>query len=352
MAHSENPFEVLTPNGSPMPFVVAEMSANHSGKLEKALRIVDAASAAGAHAIKLQTYTPDSMTLDLDKDEFRNNDPHSPWFGRKLYDLYREAHTPRAWHQELIDRALENGILWFSSPFDESSVDFLEGLGAPAYKIASFESIDLPLIAYVASTGKPLVISTGMASLEEIGEAVETVRSVSLAPLVLLHCSSTYPALPEEANLRTIADMRRRFQVPVGFSDHSLGTSLAIAAASLDAVLIEKHLTIHRGQASPDSSFSMEPDEFGLMVSSLIEASDALGQVQYGPTAREVGAKMRRRSIYIAEPVQQGEELTTSNLRRVRPGGGLAPKHYFDVLGRRASRNLEAGTPLDWNLIE
>ena len=341
-----------TASGEDMPLIIAELSANHNGSLDTALKLVDAAASAGAHAVKLQTYRANTMTLNLDSEEFTNNDSDSPWFGQKLYSLYDQAHTPWEWHPIIAERAKEKGLLWFSSPFDETAVDFLENLDVPLYKIASFECVDLPLVRYVAQTGKPLIISTGMATEEEIGEAVQAVLDTGNQKLTLLHCTSSYPALPENANLKTIEDMRQKFGFPVGLSDHTLGDGVSIAATALGATVIEKHLTLSRAHGGPDSTFSTEPDEFRRMVSSITDCANSLGAVIYGPTATELGSVKRRRSIYVAKDMEKGETFAATNVRRVRPGHGLPPKFYPDILGKKAAANISAGTPLSWNLIE
>lgn len=333
------------------PFIIAEMSGNHNQSLNRALAIVDAAADAGAHAIKLQTYTPDTMTLDLDEGEFFISDPKSLWVGQSMHKLYEQAHTPWEWHAPIMERARERGIACFSSPFDESAVDFLESLDCSAYKIASFECIDLPLIRKAAATGKPLIISTGMATLPEIGEAVEAARGAGCQDLVLLKCTSTYPASPENTHLRTIAHMRELFGCEVGLSDHTMGIGASVAAVALGATVIEKHFTLSRAEGGVDAAFSLEPHELSALVTETERAWQALGEVRYGPTEAETKARLRRRSLYIAEDMKAGDVLTPKNLRRIRPGHGLAPKYYDLLLGKRVSCDVSKGTPVSWELV-
>ncbi|MCG5541987.1 MULTISPECIES: pseudaminic acid synthase [unclassified Halorhodospira] len=333
-------------------FVIAEMSGNHNHSLGRALSIVDAAADSGAHAIKLQTYTPDTMTLDLQDGEFFINDPQSMWAGQSMHSLYGQAYTPWEWHAPIIERAKERGLVCFSSPFDETAVDFLETLDVPAYKIASFECVDLPLIRKAAATGKPLIISTGMATVGEIGDAVDAAREAGCGELVLLKCTSTYPASPEDTNLRTISHMRELFGCEVGLSDHTMGTGVATAAIAFGATVIEKHFTLSRDEGGVDAAFSLEPAELAALVVETERAWNALGRVQYGPTTEaEQNARLRRRSLYIADDLQAGDVLTPENLRRVRPGHGLAPKYYEAVLGKRVNQDVKKGTPLSWDLI-
>ncbi|MBA3917171.1 MAG: pseudaminic acid synthase [Gemmatimonadaceae bacterium] len=334
------------------PYIIAEMSGNHNQSLDRALAIVDAAAAAGAHAIKLQTYTADTMTLDLAAGEFTIRDPNSLWVGRSLHDLYQEAHTPWDWHAPIMARAKAKGLACFSSPFDESAVDFLETLDAPAYKIASFECIDLPLIRRAASTGKPLIISTGMATVSEVAEAVDTARAAGCTELALLRCTSTYPASPEHSHLRSIPHLRALFGCEVGLSDHTLGIGVAVASVACGATVIEKHFTLARADGGVDAVFSLEPSELQQLVVETERAWQALGQVHYGPTPAEVGARSRRRSLYVAADLVAGSILTPENLRRVRPGLGLAPRYYDQVLGRRVNRDVAKGTPLQWDLLD
>ena len=333
------------------PFVIAEMSGNHNQSLDRALAIVDAAAAAGAHAIKFQTYTADTMTLALDEGEFLISDPQSLWVGQSMHALYGQAHTPWEWHAAIMERAASKGLMCFSSPFDESAVDFLETLDAPAYKIASFECIDLPLIRKAASTGKPLIISTGMATIPEIGEAVEVARSAGCKDLVLFKCTSTYPASPENTNLLTIPHMRQLFGCEVGLSDHTMGIGASVAAVALGATVIEKHFCLSRDEGGVDSAFSLEPAEMASLVKETEHAWQALGNVQYGPTEAEEKAVLRRRSLYIAEDMNPGDVLTPHNLRRVRPGLGLDPKYFDILLGRRIMKAVKAGTPMAWDLV-
>ncbi|MFK3791309.1 pseudaminic acid synthase [Pseudomonas piscis] len=334
------------------PLIIAEMSGNHNQSLDVALRIVEAAARAGAHALKLQTYTADTMTLDLDQGEFFIKDPGSLWAGSSLYELYRQAHTPWAWHEPIFARARELGMLAFSTPFDESAVDFLEGLGVPAYKIASFENTDLPLIRRVAATGKPLIISTGMASIAELDESVRAAREAGCRDLVLLKCTSTYPASPINSNLLTIPHLRELFGCEVGLSDHSMGVGVSVAAVALGATVIEKHFTLDRAAGGVDASFSLEPAELASLVVETERAWQAMGQVRYGATEAEGKSLVYRRSLYVTRDMQAGEVFSADNLRAIRPGLGLAPKHYDALLGRRARQAIKRGTALDWALVE
>lgn len=333
------------------PFIIAEMSGNHNQSLDRALAIVDAAAATGAHALKLQTYTPDTMTIDVADGEFSIRDPNSLWAGRSLYDLYAEAHTPWEWHGAIFDRAREHGMLAFSTPFDESAVDFLETLDAPCYKIASFENTDLPLIRRVAQTGKPMIISTGMATVAEIDEAVRTAREAGCEQLVLLKCTSTYPATPQNSNLATIPHMRELFGCHVGLSDHTMGTGAAVAAVALGAAVIEKHFTLSRADGGVDSTFSLEPDEMRALVVETERAALALGEVRYGATKAEEASKAFRRSLYITEDLRAGDVLTEANLRAIRPGLGLPPKFLELCLGRTVRTDVRRGTPLTWDIL-
>lgn len=344
-------FESRTIGHDSFPFIIAEMSGNHNHSLDRGLALVDAAADAGAHAIKLQTYTADTMTLDIDEGEFFISDPKSLWVGQSMYSLYQQAYTPWEWHAPIMERAKQKGILCFSSPFDESAVDFLETLNVPAYKIASFECVDLPLIKKVASTGKPLIISTGMASIADIAEAVETARLSGCDDLVLLKCTSTYPSSPENSNLLTIPHMRELFQCEVGLSDHTLGIGVATAAVALGATVIEKHFTLSRSDGGVDAAFSLEPHEITALVDETARAAKALGQIRYGPTEAERLSVRRRRSLYIAEDLKAGDILTPTNLRRIRPGYGLAPKYYEQLLGRQVIEDVRAGTPMNWDLV-
>jgi pseudaminic acid synthase len=333
------------------PYLIAEMSGNHNNSLDRALEIVDAAAASGANAIKLQTYTAETMTLDLRKPGFVIEDPKSLWNGRQLYELYEDAHTPWEWHEPIMARARKLGIDCFSSPFDATAVDFLETLNVPAYKIASFEMTDIPLIRKVAATGKPMLISTGMATVAEIGVTVAEARSAGASDIVILKCTSTYPATPENSNLITIQNMIETFGCSVGLSDHTMGCGVAIASVALGACLIEKHFTISRTDGGVDSAFSMEPHEFRLMRDEVDRASQAIGEITYGGTSAEQASKQFRRSLYIAQDMQAGDVLTKNNLRAIRPGYGMPPS-FFDVLiGKAVARNLEAGTPVSWDIF-
>lgn len=337
---------------SHIPFVIAEMSGNHNQSLDRALAIVDAAASAGAHALKIQTYTAETMTIDAKENEFLIQDPQSLWSGQALFDLYKRAFTPWEWHKPIFDRAANRGITAFSTPFDETAIDFLETLNAPMYKIASFENIDLPLIKYAASTGKPLIISTGMATVDEVEESVTTARDAGCTDLVLLKCTSTYPASPIDTNIATIPDLQRRFGCQVGISDHTMGIGVALGAVALGATIIEKHFTLRRADGGVDSSFSMEPEELHQLVIESKRVWQSIGSISYGPTEVEKSSLVFRRSIYIVEDVATGEKISEKNIRRIRPGLGLPPKHFNDVLGRHFSRNLKRGTPLSWDLIE
>jgi len=327
------------------------MSGNHNQSLERALDIVDAAAAAGAHALKIQTYTADTMTLSLAEGDFLITDSKSLWKGRNLHDLYAQAHTPWEWHEPIMARAHERGMLCFSTPFDETAVDFLERLGVPAYKIASFENIHLPLIRRVAATGKPIIISTGMATVAEIDEAVRTARAGGCDDIVLLKCTSTYPATPENTNVRTIPHMRALFGCEVGLSDHTMGLGVAVAAVAHGATVIEKHFTLRRADGGVDSTFSLEPEEMRSLVIETERAWQSLGTVSYGPTTQEVPSLQFRRSIYVAEDIRAGEPFTSTNLRAIRPGFGLPPKYMDVLLGRHATRDLKKGTPLGWDAL-
>jgi pseudaminic acid synthase len=340
-----------TIGASTRPYLIAEMSGNHNQSLERALAIVDAAAASGADAIKLQTYTAATMTLDVHAPGFVIDDPKSLWSGRQLYELYEEAQTPWEWHGPIMQRAARHGMHCFSTPFDETAVDFLETLGVPAYKIASFENTDLPLIRKVAGTGKPMIISTGMASLAEIDEAVRAARDAGCKDLVLLKCTSTYPATPENTNLRTIPNLRDAFACEVGLSDHTMGCGVAVAAVAFGASVIEKHFTLRRADGGVDSAFSLEPEEFKLLRVESERAWQGLGSVAYGGTKAEEKSRAFRRTLYVARDMKAGERLTAENLRIVRPGFGLPPKYYDTLLGKRINRDAVAGTPLQWDLL-
>jgi len=333
------------------PLIVAELSANHNGSLERALAVVDAVAGAGAHVLKLQTYTADTLTLDVDRPEFRIETPGGLWEGRTLYDLYQQGSTPWEWHAAIAERCREHGLEWFSSPFDPTAVEFLEQLGAPAYKIASFEAVDLPLIRRVAQTGKPIVISTGMATLAEIDAAVGTARAAGCQDLVLLQCTSSYPATPGTSNLATIPELRRSFGCAVGLSDHTLGLGVPVAAVALGAVLVEKHVTLDRGGGGVDDPFSLEPDELGELVRESARAWQAVGSVHFGPLPSEQASLAHRRSLYVTRDLRAGDRLTPDNLRSVRPANGLAPCHLDDLLGRPVGRDVVRGTPASWDLL-
>ncbi|WP_375284683.1 pseudaminic acid synthase [Marinicauda pacifica] len=332
------------------PLIIAELSANHSGDLGRALEIIAACGEAGADALKLQTYTADTITLNHDGPGFVLEG--GLWHGRKLHDLYEEAHTPWEWHEALFEAGRKAGMAVFSSPFDFSAIDFLEQFDPPAYKIASFELIDLPLIAHAARTGRPLVMSTGMASWDEVMEAVLTARQAGCDRLCVLHCTSGYPTPIEEADLRTLPDLAMRLGLPVGLSDHTPGIAAPVAATALGARAIEKHVTMRRSDGGPDAAFSLEPDELAALVRETRNAHAALGQVRTGTAKSEEGSKTVRRSLYVAAPVKAGETLTPDNVRSVRPGGGLHPREYTRVLGRSAARDLTFGEPLDWSMVE
>jgi pseudaminic acid synthase len=333
------------------PFVIAEMSGNHNQSLARALEIVEAAAKSGAHAIKLQTYTADTMTLDIDDGDFRINDEKSLWAGRSLYGLYDEAHTPWEWHAPIFKRARELGLIALSTPFDDTAVDFLESLDAPVHKIASFENTDLPLIRKVAATGKPMIISTGMASIAELAETVAAARGAGCKDLILLKCTSTYPARPDNINLRTIPHLRELFGVEVGLSDHTMGSGVAVAAVALGAVAVEKHFTLARADGGVDSAFSAEPEEMRLLVQACNDAFQALGAVRYGATRAEEGSKAFRRSLYIAHDMAPGEKLDRKNLRAIRPGFGLPPKFLDELLGKSVKKAVKRGTPMSWDLV-
>lgn len=331
------------------PYVIAELSANHNGKFDRALRLIAAAKHAGADAVKLQTYTADTLTIDYDGPGFRIKG--GLWDGKTLYKLYQEASTPWEWHEALFAEGRSQGITVFSSPFDATAVDLLERLNAPAYKIASFEIVDLPLIERVASTGKPMIMSTGMANLEEIRAAVNTAYAAGCRQLALLHCVSGYPTPAEDVNLRTVNDLAKTFNVVVGLSDHTLGITVPVAAATLGAAIIEKHLTFRRADGGPDAAFSLEPDELRALCESCKIAWSALGKVSYGPTASEAGNVVLRRSLYVVEDINAGDVFTEQNVRSIRPGYGLSPKHLRNVLERRARTPLKRGTPLRFDMI-
>ncbi|MED4650753.1 pseudaminic acid synthase [Bacillus pseudomycoides] len=333
------------------PFIIAEMSGNHNQSLERALQIVEAAARAGAHALKIQTYTADTMTLDIDNKDFKIEDTNSLWKGNTLYKLYQQAYTPWEWHKPLFDKCTELGIIPFSTPFDETAVDFLESLNVPCYKIASFENTDIPLIRKAASTGKPLIISTGMATISELDETVTAVRSAGCKDLILLKCTSTYPASPENTNIHTIPHMRELFQCEVGLSDHTLGMGAAIASVAMGATVIEKHFTLSRADGGVDSTFSMEADELNSLVIETERAWKSLGKIYYGPTDMEKSSLKFRRSLYVAQDMKAGDLLTTENIKAIRPGYGLAPKYLPILLGKKVKKDVAKGTPVSWDLI-
>lgn len=331
------------------PFVIAEMSGNHNQSLDRALALVDAAAAAGVHALKLQTYTAD--TISMDTGFTIREEGQSLWEGQDLYKLYQAAHTPWDWHAAIFARARQHGLLAFSSPFDETAVDFLETLDVPAYKIASFENAHWPLLRRVAATGKPVIVSTGAATLAEVDEAVRVLRQAGCRELVLLKCTSTYPASPQNTNLRTIPVLAETFGCPVGLSDHTMGVGASVAAVALGACVVEKHFTLSRAEGGVDAAFSLEPPELQLLVEETARAHQALGTVQLGVQASEEKSRVFKRSIYVAQPIAAGEEFTADNLRIIRPGDGLLPRYWDVVLGRRAVRALRPGTPLAWDAL-
>ena len=333
------------------PFIIAEMSGNHNQSLERALEIVDAVANTGAHALKIQTYTPDTMTLDLNEREFHISDPKSLWAGTSLYKLYGQAFTPWEWHEAIFKRAKELGIIAFSTPFDATSVDFLESLDVPCYKIASFENTDLPLIRKVAATGKPMIISTGMASIAELDDTVRAARDAGCKDLVLLKCTSTYPATADNTNILTIPHMRELFGCEVGLSDHTMGVGVSVASVALGATVIEKHFTLNRADGGVDSSFSMEPAEMRQLVVETERAWQALGQVRYGPTLAEEKSIVFRRSLYVVKDLQAGEKLSTDNVRAIRPGLGLPTKYLDQVLGKTLKHAVTRGTAVHWDMF-
>lgn len=328
------------------PFIIAEMSGNHNQSLTKALEIVEAVAKTGAHALKIQTYTAETMTLNINKEDFIINDSKSLWDGESLYDLYGKAYTPWEWHEPIFSRARELGLIPFSSPFDETAVDFLEELDIPFYKIASFENNDIPLIEKVASTGKPMIISTGMATIAELDETVRTARSAGCDDIVLLKCTSTYPATPENTNISTIPHMKELFNCHVGLSDHTLGTGVSVASVALGANVIEKHFVLDRSEGGVDAAFSMEPHEMKVLVEETERAWKSIGTVKYGPTKAEEKSLQFRRSIYAAADIEKGEVYTSENIRVVRPGYGMKPKYYKGLLGKQAEKEYEFGDPI------
>lgn len=334
------------------PFIIAEMSGNHNQSLERALAIVDAAAAAGVDALKIQTYTADTMTLDIDTGEFFIADKDSFWAGESLYHLYEKAYTPWEWHKPIFERCRGLGILGFSTPFDDTAVDFLEKLGVPCYKIASFENVDLPLIKKVAKTGKPIIASTGMTTVAELDDLVRTARENGCEDLTLLKCTSSYPASPVGTNLRTIPHMKELFGCEVGLSDHTLGIGAAVASIALGASVIEKHFTLSRAEGGVDAAFSLEPEEMKQLVRECRTVYEALGEVQYEMAEQEKKSLQFRRSLYVVEDMKAGDIFTENNLRRIRPGLGLAPKYYDIILGKKSNKDIERGTPFHWELME
>jgi pseudaminic acid synthase len=333
------------------PFIIAEMSGNHNQSLDRALEIVDAAARSGAHALKLQTYTADTITLDIDKSEFYIDDNESLWKGISLYKLYQQAYTPWEWHEIIFERCKKHGLICFSTPFDETAVDFLESLNVPCYKIASFENTDIPLLRRIAVTGKPMLISTGMASVAELDEAMRTIREAGCNDIILLKCTSTYPASPENSNLRTIPHMRDLFNCQVGLSDHTLGVGAAVASISLGVTVVEKHFTLSRSDGGVDSAFSLEPQELRLLVDETKRAWQALGTIKYGPTETEKKSLAFRRSLYICKDMEKGDFFTNENLRIIRPGYGISPKFFELLLGKQVKKDIKKGTPVRWDII-
>ncbi|HEY3375038.1 MAG TPA: pseudaminic acid synthase [Candidatus Aquicultor sp.] len=333
------------------PFIIAEMSGNHNHSIERALAIVEAAAASGAHALKLQTYTADTITIDANGADFYIDDPDSLWAGSSLYDLYKKAYTPWEWHKPIFDRCRELGIIGFSTPFDETAVDFLEELDVPCYKIASFENIHIPLIKKVVKTGKPIILSTGLASMAEISESIEAAQQNDCKDIVLLKCTSSYPTTPINSNILTIPYLRELFKCEVGLSDHSLGIGVAVASVALGATVIEKHFTLSRADGGVDSVFSMEPDEMKVLVAESEKAWQSLGKVQDGPTDEEKKSMLFRRSLYVTQDMKAGEVFTRDNLRVIRPGFGLLPKYYETLLGKKVSKDIKKGTPMSWDLV-
>ena len=334
------------------PFIIAEMSGNHNQSLERALAIVDAAADAGVDAVKIQTYTADTMTIDIGTGEFFISDKDSLWKGETLYHLYEKAHTPWEWHKAIFERCKERGIMGFSTPFDDTSVDFLEDLGVPCYKIASFENVDLPLIRKVARTGKPIIASTGMTTVAELSDLVRTARENGCTDLTLLKCTSSYPASPEGTNLRTIPHMRELFGCAVGLSDHTLGIGAAVASVALGAAVIEKHFTLSRAEGGVDAAFSLEPAEMAQLVRECRTAALALGAVSYERAEQEQKSLQFRRSLYVVEDMKAGDAFTEKNLRRIRPGMGISPKYYDALLGRCVKCDVKRGTPVSWDIVE
>ncbi|MBD65322.1 MAG: pseudaminic acid synthase [Halobacteriovoraceae bacterium] len=332
------------------PYIIAEVSANHNGDIDKALNLIEIAKKSGADAVKIQTYTADTMTLDVDKDNFKIKG--GLWDGYTLYKLYQEAHTPWDWHYKLFEKARDIGITIFSSPFDESAVDFLEELNTPAYKVASFEATDIPLISYMAKKNKPLIMSTGMANFEEISESVEVIKNSGNKSIALLHCVSAYPALASNYNLKTLIDLKSKFGVLTGLSDHTLGIATSVASVALGACIIEKHFTHDRNDKGPDSEFSLEPDELKLLCSETKTAWEAIGEVNYKRKGQEESNAVFRRSIYFSQDLKAGSTITKENIKRIRPGFGLEPKHYEKILGMKVKSDIEKGDPVRWEDLE
>lgn len=334
------------------PFIIAEMSGNHNQSLDRALEIVDTAAAIGVNALKLQTYTADTITLNSNNSSFKIEDKKSLWSGKNLHQLYQEAYTPWEWHKAIFDRCKEKGIIAFSSPFDETSVDFLESLNVPLYKIASFENTHLPLIKKVAQTKKPLIVSTGMASIDEINDIVSTATKNGCPQLILLKCTSTYPASPKNTNLLTIPDMQQRFNVEIGLSDHTLGIGVAVASIALGVRVIEKHFTLSRNDGGVDASFSMEPQEMKQLATECYTAFEALGEITYSGTKDEQKSKQFKRSIFACKDIKKGEAITSDNIKIVRPGNGLKPKFFDHIIGKKAAKSIPFATPINWDLID
>lgn len=332
------------------PYVIAEMSGNHNGSLERSLKSIEAAKLAGANAVKIQTYTADTMTIDSDKADFLIKG--GLWDGYKLYDLYKWAHTPYEWHQAMFEHAKEHQITLFSTPFDETAVDLLESLGAPAYKIASFEIVDIPLIKYAATTGKPMIISSGMANKTEVQAAIDAARSNGCKDLVLLHCNSSYPTPIEHSNLNLIPELAKEFEVNIGLSDHTMGTTAAIVAVTKGARVIEKHFTLSRSDKGPDSEFSMEPDELATLCTETKNAWLALGSGEFKRQDSEKDSKIFRRSIYFVKDLSQGHLIEHGDIRRIRPGYGLAPKHFDELIGKKLTKDVERGSPVSWDVLD
>jgi pseudaminic acid synthase len=331
-------------------YIIAEMSANHNQSFERAVAVIHAAKQAGANAVKLQTYTADTITIDSDRPEFRIGGG-TLWDGRTLHDLYREAYTPWEWQPKLKQAANDAGLDLFSSPFDETAVDFLERMDVPAYKLASCELVDIPLIQRIARTGKPLILSTGMATCSEIEEAIAAARQASATQIALLKCTSSYPAPAEEMNLRTIPELVRRFGVPVGLSDHTMGIASPVASVALGACIIEKHITLSRTEPGPDSAFSLEPQEFKSMVDAVRVVEKALGEIHFGPTGNEAASRVFRRSLFVVHDIKRGEVFTAENVRSIRPAQGLHTRHLPEIVGRCAACDIKRGTPLNWDLV-